>query len=51
MPGFVVNAGLADKVLPLEQLGAEILRRVRNGRESTRESRFIPRTVESSITR
>jgi two-component system chemotaxis response regulator CheB len=51
MPGFVVNAGLADKVLPLEQIGAEILRRVRNGRESTREFKFVPRTVESSITK
>lgn len=28
MPGFVVNAGLADAVLPLEQISAEILRRV-----------------------
>jgi two-component system chemotaxis response regulator CheB len=29
MPGFVVNAGLADAVLPLDQMMAEILRRVR----------------------
>jgi two-component system chemotaxis response regulator CheB len=28
MPRFVVNAGLADKVLPLRQLGAEIMRSV-----------------------
>lgn len=28
MPGFVVNAGLADAVLPLEQIMPEILRRV-----------------------
>lgn len=28
MPGFVVNAGLADAVLPLEQMMPEILRRV-----------------------
>ncbi|MGO8791107.1 MAG: protein-glutamate methylesterase/protein-glutamine glutaminase [Terriglobia bacterium] len=34
MPGFVANAGLADKVLPLDQLGVEIVRRVRYGRES-----------------
>lgn len=34
MPGFVANAGLADRVLPLDQLGQEIVRRVRNGRES-----------------
>jgi two-component system chemotaxis response regulator CheB len=32
MPGFVANAGLADKVLPLQQLGSEIVRRVRAGR-------------------
>lgn len=28
MPGFVVNAGLADAVLPLDQIMSEILRRV-----------------------
>ncbi|HEY9624704.1 MAG TPA: chemotaxis response regulator protein-glutamate methylesterase [Crinalium sp.] len=28
MPGFVVNAGLADAVLPLEQIMPEVLRRV-----------------------
>ena len=49
MPGFVANAGLADKVLPLDQLGTEILRRVRNGRESTREFKSAPWTVESSF--
>jgi two-component system chemotaxis response regulator CheB len=32
MPGFVVRAGLADQVLPLGQLGPEVLRRVRRGR-------------------
>jgi len=47
MPGFVANAGLADKILPLDQLGMEIIRRVRNGRESTREYKSAPRTVES----
>ena len=51
MPGFVANAGLADKVLPLDQLGMEILRRVRSGRELTREFKSAPRTVESSIPR
>jgi two-component system chemotaxis response regulator CheB len=51
MPGFVANAGLADKVLPLDQLGAEIIRRVRNGRESTRGIKFAPPTVESSNSR
>ncbi|MBV8229129.1 MAG: chemotaxis response regulator protein-glutamate methylesterase [Planctomycetaceae bacterium] len=38
MPGYVVRAGLANRVLPLDQLAAEIVRRVRgdgaNGRHS-----------------
>jgi two-component system chemotaxis response regulator CheB len=28
MPGFVARAGLAEKVLPLDQIGGEIIRRV-----------------------
>jgi two-component system chemotaxis response regulator CheB len=32
MPGSVARAGLADKILPLEQLGPEIVRRVQFGR-------------------
>jgi two-component system chemotaxis response regulator CheB len=32
MPGVVARAGLADQVLPLDQLGAEVVRRVRKGR-------------------
>jgi len=32
MPGFVARAGLADKVLPLDQVAADILNRVRKGR-------------------
>ena len=51
MPGFVANAGLADKVLPLDQLGMEILRRVRIGRESTRDFRSATWMAESSIPR
>jgi two-component system chemotaxis response regulator CheB len=31
MPGFVANAGLADKVVPLNELGSEIVRKVRAG--------------------
>jgi two-component system chemotaxis response regulator CheB len=31
MPGFVANAGLADKILPLHELGNEIVRKVRVG--------------------
>jgi two-component system chemotaxis response regulator CheB len=31
MPGAVAKAGLADQVVPLEHLGAEILRRARPG--------------------
>jgi two-component system chemotaxis response regulator CheB len=51
MPGFVANAGLADKVLPLDELGMEIIRRVRYGRESSREFKSVARTLESSIPR
>lgn len=29
MPGFVVNAGLADQIVPLDQMAGEIMRRVR----------------------
>ncbi|MBD2210112.1 chemotaxis response regulator protein-glutamate methylesterase [Nostoc linckia FACHB-104] len=29
MPGFVANAGLADKIVPLEQMAGEIMHRVR----------------------
>ena len=32
MPGFVAKAGLADKTLPLDQLGDEVVRRVQQGR-------------------
>jgi two-component system chemotaxis response regulator CheB len=32
MPGLVARAGLADLVLPLDQLGPEIVRRIRKGR-------------------
>jgi two-component system chemotaxis response regulator CheB len=35
MPGAVSRAGLADAVLPLEQLGPEIVRRVLKGRSSS----------------
>jgi two-component system chemotaxis response regulator CheB len=49
MPGFVANAGLADKVLPLDQMATEIARRVRIGREPTREFKSAPQTVESSL--
>jgi two-component system chemotaxis response regulator CheB len=34
MPGFVVNAGLADRVVPLEQMAGEIMRRIRPHRVS-----------------
>jgi len=29
MPGFVARAGLAEKVVPLSEMGAEIVRRTR----------------------
>jgi two-component system chemotaxis response regulator CheB len=31
MPGFVVNAGLADRVLPLSSVAAEIVERTKSG--------------------
>lgn len=34
MPGFVARAGLADKILPLEQIANEITRRVRESRSA-----------------
>jgi two-component system chemotaxis response regulator CheB len=51
MPGFVANSGLADKVLPLDQLGPEILRRVRRGRESAGDFKSALGAVESSLPR
>ena len=36
MPSFVAKAGIADKILPLNQLGPEIARRVMVGRERAR---------------
>ncbi|PIQ96644.1 MAG: chemotaxis response regulator protein-glutamate methylesterase [Nitrospinae bacterium CG11_big_fil_rev_8_21_14_0_20_56_8] len=33
MPGFVTRAGLADKVLPLKEIGPEIINLVKMGRE------------------
>ena len=43
MPGFVANAGLANRVLPLDQLGLEIIQRVRMGRDSA------SRALKSSV--
>jgi len=36
MPGAVAKAGLADAIFPLDRIGAEIVKRVRNGRDSNR---------------
>jgi two-component system chemotaxis response regulator CheB len=36
MPGHVAKAGLASRVLPLDQIAAEIVRRIRVGREGGR---------------
>jgi len=41
MPGYVANAGLADAVLPLGFLAAEIVRRVGVGRRPESYSRPI----------
>jgi two-component system chemotaxis response regulator CheB len=32
MPGFVVKGGLADKILPLDQIAEEIIQRSQTGR-------------------
>jgi two-component system chemotaxis response regulator CheB len=36
MPGFVADAGLADEILPLNQLAPAIVRKVRTGRDPAR---------------
>jgi two-component system chemotaxis response regulator CheB len=36
MPGFVADAGLADEILPLNQLAPAIVRSVRVGRDAAR---------------
>jgi two-component system, chemotaxis family, protein-glutamate methylesterase/glutaminase len=36
MPGFVAEAGLADEILPLNQLASAIVRSVRAGRDGAR---------------
>jgi two-component system chemotaxis response regulator CheB len=41
MPGFVANAGLAERVLPLGEMAAEITRRVR-GVAAPRTGRVVP---------
>ena len=47
MPGAVARAGLADQVLPLEQMGPEILRRVRQGRSGSAAG--LPRRVSKGL--
>jgi two-component system chemotaxis response regulator CheB len=42
MPGFVVSSGLADAVLPLDRVGAEIVKRVAAGAGGRRRSRVGP---------
>jgi chemotaxis response regulator CheB len=37
MPGFVAEAGLADQVLPLEQIASELVSRVRRGSTMIRQ--------------
>lgn len=36
MPGFVANAGLAERVLPLDEIGMEVVRRVAGARVAMR---------------
>jgi two-component system chemotaxis response regulator CheB len=47
MPGFVANAGLADKILPLKEIGSEIVRRVRTGRALPAAPCPVPGSLES----
>lgn len=42
MPGFVAKAGLPDKVLPLNEIAPEIVRRVNKGRPERQSSRVMP---------
>jgi two-component system chemotaxis response regulator CheB len=45
MPGIVAKSGLADKILPLEQMGFEILHRVEEGRSAS-----IPKASSAKCT-
>jgi two-component system chemotaxis response regulator CheB len=45
MPGLVVRAGLADKVLPLDQMAAEIIQRARRGRTFHTSPREVAGTI------
>lgn len=44
MPGAVAKAGLADRILPLDQIVPDVVRRVRASRNGTREDAARPRT-------
>ncbi len=39
MPGFVADAGLADEILPLNQIAPAIVRSARMGRDAARVAR------------
>ena len=43
MPGYVAHAGLADRVLPLGELGREIIRKVRLGQASSSSGAALER--------
>lgn len=45
MPGFVAKAGLSHQVLPLNEIAAEILRRVRKDRPCAQSSRVTPSRI------
>jgi two-component system chemotaxis response regulator CheB len=47
MPGFVARAGLAEKVVPLSEMGAEIVRRTRKTEAPARAG--MPSTVRTSL--
>lgn len=51
MPGFVARAGLADQVLPLKEVAAEILRRVRKGRADRPQEREVSNLTSQGVGR
>ena len=46
MPGYVAGEGLADRVLPLEEVGSEIVRRVQSGQSAPAPRRPAPTQVD-----
>lgn len=49
MPGFVARAGLAEKIVPLDELGAEIVRRTRKGEAPARVTTGAPIAASRAV--